>query len=127
MTPAQPVDSVGMLNGLMMREAPAAGCCVVGVKDMASDLLVRRLPIRLEGDDRRVIVRPFVLSNGRVRTLFERLDHMDEEPVLQLLAEVRTGFADRHAWLNETFIEHYQLGADLIGWKADWSANRRAL
>src|SRR4051794_27537845 len=97
------------------------------VDEMANDFLVRRLPIRLKGDDRRVIVRPFVLSNGRVRTLFERLDGLDEPAVAQLLADVRAGYEDRHARLHETFIEHYTIGAELIGWSAKWSAVRRAL
>ena len=64
---------------------------------MSSDLPVRRLPIRLEGDDRRVILRPFVMSNGRVRTLFERLDAMPEDAVAMLLADVTASFANRQA------------------------------
>src|SRR5260221_2665817 len=71
-----------------MRDSSAGGCCVVGVKDMASDLLVRRLPIRFEGDDRRVILRPFVLSNSRVRTLFDRLEPMYENTAGEMLVEV---------------------------------------
>jgi predicted GH43/DUF377 family glycosyl hydrolase len=95
--------------------------------EIASDPMVRRLPIRLTGDDRRVIVRPFVLSNGRVRTLFERVDQMGENAVGRLLAEVEAGYADRHARLHESFNEHYRLGAELIGWAPRWSNARRAL
>jgi predicted GH43/DUF377 family glycosyl hydrolase len=109
------------------RESSGGGCCVVGVNDMANDFLVRRLPIRLKGDDRRVIVRPFVLSNGRVRTLFDRLDQMDEEETGRLLGEVEAGYADRHADLDGTFIEHFAIAAELIGWKGDWSKTRRTL
>jgi len=94
---------------------------------MANDLLVRRLPIRLEGDDRRVIVRPFVLSNSRVRTLFERLDEMEEGATAQLLREVEAGYGDRHADLRATFDEHFAIAADLIGWKGNWSQGRRTL
>src|SRR4051812_14233203 len=84
-------------------------------------LPVRRLPIRLQGDDRRVILRPFVMSNGRVRTLFERLDGMSEEVVARLLAEVTASFTDRHEKLAASFDEHYKLGIELTGWKANWS------
>src|SRR5438876_10814016 len=94
---------------------------------MSSDLPVRRLPIKLEGDDRRVILRPFVMSNGRVRTLFERLDAMPEDVVSTLLAEVTASFANRHAKLGESFDEHFKIGVELTGWKPQWSKSRRAL
>jgi predicted GH43/DUF377 family glycosyl hydrolase len=94
---------------------------------MTNDLLVRRLPVRLEGDDRRVIVRPFVLSNGRVRTLFERIDRMDEGAAARLLSEVEAGYGDRHANLHATFDEHFTIGCDMIGWGLHWSKPRRAL
>jgi predicted GH43/DUF377 family glycosyl hydrolase len=94
---------------------------------MSNDLPVRRLPIRLEGDDRRVILRPFVMSNGRVRTLFERLGAVSEEAVGTLLAAVTASFADRHSKLAATFDEHFQVGVELIGWKPEWSKPRQAL
>src|SRR3954453_1724845 len=94
---------------------------------MPNDLPVRRLPIQLKGDDRRVILRPFVMSNGRVRTLFERLDAMAEDVVIALLADVRAKFADRHTKLNDSFAEHFNIGVELTGWKPAWSARRQAL
>jgi predicted GH43/DUF377 family glycosyl hydrolase len=94
---------------------------------MTNDLLVRRLQIRLQGDDRRVILRPFVLSNSRVRTLFERLEPMDEETVLHLLTDVQTGYADRHTNLQASFEEHFRIAADLIGWNNGWSENKKSL
>lgn len=94
---------------------------------MSNDLPVRRLPIRLEGDDRRVILRPFVMSNGRVRTLFERLDAMPEQEVAVLLAEVSASFSDRHAKLAESFQEHFKLGVELTGWNPRWSRSRQTL
>src|SRR5207247_3402134 len=94
---------------------------------MSNDLSVRRLPIRLEGDDRRVILRPFVMSNGRVRTLFERLDAMPEETVVSLLADVTASFGDRHAKLAASFDEHFKIGVELTGWNMTWSKPRQAL
>jgi len=95
--------------------------------NMPDALSVRRLPIRLEGDDRRVILRPFVMSNGRVRTLFERLDAMPEEVVAALLAEVTTSFGDRHTKLAASFGEHFKIGSEMTGWAPAWSKSRQAL
>jgi predicted GH43/DUF377 family glycosyl hydrolase len=100
---------------------------VAGVARLAGDLPVRRLPIRLEGDDRRVILRPFVMSHARVQSLFERLDAMSEEAVATLLADVLAGFADRHVRLAAAFEEHFKIGVDLTGWNREWSSPRKEL
>src|SRR5215213_3807705 len=107
-----------------MASPPAAAADHVSA---SNDLPVRRLPVRLQGDDRRVILRPFVMSNGRVRTLFERLDTMPEDAVDNLLSEVTTSFADRHAKLSESFAEHFKIGVELTGWKRTWSPARQQL
>src|SRR6185369_17775603 len=97
------------MNALLTRNASLGGRPgVADVTTMSNDLPVRRLPIRLEGDDRRVILRPFVMSNGRVRTLFERLDAMSEETVTALLDNVTMSFADRHKRLAASFDEHFK-------------------
>src|SRR5438105_13614782 len=116
-----------MSDILTWESSDVASNDAVGVMNMSSDLPVRRLPIRLEGDDRRVILRPFVMSNGRVRTLFERLDAMPEEVVVTLLADVTSSFADRHAKLAASFDEHFKIGVELTGWKCQWSRARQAL
>jgi predicted GH43/DUF377 family glycosyl hydrolase len=103
------------------------GSCVVNASPISNDLLVRRLPIRFEGDDRRVIVRPFIMGSGRVRTLFERIEQIDEQTAARLLLEVEASYGDRHAGLRATFQEHFAMGAELIAWNADWSTARRAL
>src|SRR5437870_3580840 len=110
-----------------MREGRPAIAATEGVMMTSEALSVRRLPIRLEGDDRRVILRPFVMSNGRVRTLFERLDVMPEETVAALLADVTASFADRHAKLAASFDEHFKIGVELVGWIPKWSNSRKAL
>jgi predicted GH43/DUF377 family glycosyl hydrolase len=92
-----------------------------------SDLPVRRLPVRFEGDVRRVIVRPFVMSNSRVRALFERLQSLEEREVEDLLAQVRGGYGDRHKNLDAAFDEHFALGTEVINWHGDWSRARRSL
>src|SRR3954468_18872632 len=112
---------------LSMPRLPTTTHALTGPTTMYNDLPVRRLPIRLAGDDRRVILRPFVMSNGRVRTLFERLETMTEPAVSVLLAEVTASFADRHAELEASFDQHFKLGVELTGWKAKWSKDRQAL
>src|SRR5206468_12945032 len=102
------------------REGRTAITATEGVMMTSEALSVRRLPIRLEGDDRRVILRPFVMSHGRVRTLFERLDAMPEEAVATLLADVTASFADRHVKLAGSFAEHLKIGLELTGWNRPW-------
>src|SRR5688572_10676825 len=109
------------MNALLTREAAAASGGAADLISMSNDLPVRRLPIKLTGDDRRVILRPFVMSNGRVRTLFERLDAMPENEVAKLLADVSTSFAARHTKLAAAFDEHFKLGVELTGWNPTWS------
>src|SRR6266487_5733517 len=111
-----------MVASLMQERHGAAG-----LMSMSSDLPVRRLPIKLEGDDRRVILRPFVMSHGRVRTLFERLDAMPEDVVATLLADVTASFADRHVKLAASFAEHLKIGLELTGWNRPWSKPRQQL
>lgn len=106
-----------------MLEAPVAA----SMMSMSNDLTIRRLPIRLEGDDRRVILRPFVMSHGRVRTLFERLATIPEDVVVALLADVTSSFADRHTRLAAAFDEHFRLGVELSGWKESWTKPRQQL
>src|SRR5882672_9967506 len=110
-----------------MQDEPAARRGAAGVMSMSNDLPVRRLPVRLQGDDRRVILRPFVMSNGRVRTLFERLDAIPEETVDALLADVMSSFGDRHINLIASFTEHFQIGVELTGWSRPWSRPRQEL
>jgi predicted GH43/DUF377 family glycosyl hydrolase len=110
-----------------MQDEPATRRGAAGAMSMSNDLPVRRLPVRLEGDDRRVILRPFVMSNGRVRTLFERLDAMPEEIVVTLLADVSASFADRHVKLAASFDEHFKIGVELTGWNRHWSKPRQSL
>jgi predicted GH43/DUF377 family glycosyl hydrolase len=110
-----------------MQEARSTKSATAGVMMTSDDLPVRRLPIRLEGDDRRVILRPFVMSHGRVRTLFERLDAMPEEVVATLLADVTASFADRHVKLAASFAEHLKIGVELTGWNRPWSKPRQQL
>ena len=108
-------------RGFIVREM-----LLVGLNDMSNDLPVRRLPIRLKGDDRRVILRPFVMSNGRVRTLFDRLDAMAEGETGRLLTEVKASFCRSAPGSTATFTEHFGSALELTGWKGI-GPNRRSI
>lgn len=88
---------------------------------------MKRLPIYLTGDDRRVIVRPFILGASRVRSLFERIDKIPEDQVEDLLRNVEKSYAERHSKLAFTFLENYESGAAMIGWTQPWTPQRRLL
>lgn len=88
---------------------------------------MKRLPVHLRGDDRRVIARPFILGANRVRSLFARLQHVPEDQIDALLHEVEGSYADRHTRLAFVFHENYESGAAMIGWTGHWSPQRRLL
>jgi predicted GH43/DUF377 family glycosyl hydrolase len=91
------------------------------------DQFVKRLPVKIESDDRRVIVRPFILGPDRVRSLFERIVTLTEDEVDRTLVSVRAQYESRHEDLLATFTEHYDAGAALIGWNEPWDLSRRLL
>ncbi|HEX8323284.1 MAG TPA: hypothetical protein VF595_05160, partial [Tepidisphaeraceae bacterium] len=88
---------------------------------------MKRLPIHLTSDDRRVIARPFMLGASRVRSLFDRLQHIPEDQLSGLLRGVESAYADRHIRLAFTFHENYESGAAMIGWTEPWTPTRRLL
>jgi predicted GH43/DUF377 family glycosyl hydrolase len=88
---------------------------------------VKRLPITLESDDRRVIVRPFIMGPDRVASLFARLDNLPDADVDATLAHVRAQYESRHDDLLATFTEHYDAGAALVGFCSDWGLPKRLL
>ncbi|RYZ65926.1 MAG: glycosidase [Proteobacteria bacterium] len=94
---------------------------------LAGSALVKRLSIKIESDDRRVIVRPFILGPDRVASLFKRINDLDDARVDETLAHVRQLYEQRHDDLLATFTEHYDAGAALIGWDGQWSLPRRLL
>ncbi|MCS7033710.1 MAG: glycoside hydrolase family 130 protein [Phycisphaerae bacterium] len=90
-------------------------------------LPIRPLPIEIEGDEGRVIARPFILGSQRVATLFQRVQRLSDEEVATLLAQVVRSYADRHPDLFELLDEHYRDGASMIGFANHWDLNRQRL
>lgn len=94
---------------------------------LAGSTLVKRLSLKIESDDRRVIVRPFILGPDRVASLFKRIDALDDARVDETLAHVRQLYEARHDDLLATFTENYDAGAAMIAWEGQWSLPRRLL
>jgi len=94
---------------------------------MRDPIQVRRLPVQLHGDDRRVIARPFILGTQRIRTLFSRLAKLSEEQVHTLLKQVEASYHNRHGHLLKLFAEHYHGGAAMIAFSNGWTNERKLL
>lgn len=88
---------------------------------------VRRLPIDIRGEDRRVIARPFILGAQRVRTIFDRVGRLSMHQVHSLLGQVIHAYGDRHDNLPEILDEHFRDGAEMIGFSDNWAAERQRL
>jgi len=98
------------------------------VLPMEGQLPLKRLPIHLTSDDRRVIARPFLMGSARVNSLFGRIEEIPEEDLDAELRMVERSYADRHTRLAFTFHENYEAGAALVGgWPRPWSPQRRLL
>jgi predicted GH43/DUF377 family glycosyl hydrolase len=95
--------------------------------------IVRRSPIVLRADARRVIARPFLpgheLSQGisRADSVVDRLVTMPEQDVDRTLAATLAAHSGRHADLRASFREHYQLVAHRIPLAAGISSARADL
>src|SRR5688500_17483041 len=105
-----PIQSYARRPAPVRPSYSSGSCSVVTPAPPPSDLAVRRLPVRFESDVRRVIVRPFVMENSRVRSLFDRMEGLAEEEVADLLGQVRGGYGNRHRNLDAAFDEHFALG-----------------
>ena len=80
---------------------------------------IRRLPLVIGPDPRRVLLRPFIPSlivkplaaqevNPRVLSLFSRVMHLDEKAVETNLAEVFADFHERHQKIHDIFAERFE-------------------
>ena len=91
-------------------------------------LSVRRLPIALASDIRRVIMRFFDPGGEtRVRGIVERIGGLSGGQVDRLLDEVVLKFSARHPDIAAVFEENCDAGMAMIGMSADFSRNRRLL
>lgn len=91
-------------------------------------LRVKRLPLKLVSDERRVITLPFMGAPGTSHTDFiERVMDMSDDEVDAMLAVVHERFRERHEDLATVFEEHFMMLARLSCLTHDVSPHRRQL
>lgn len=105
---------------------------------MSLESKIRRLPITIDPDPRRVLLRPFIPSlivkpfsvpepNPRVVSLFSRVMHMDEASVVAKLDEVFSDFLGRHGRLHDIFAERFEQVRHLLPTDQEITEPRRIL
>ena len=105
---------------------------------MSLESKIRRLPITIDPDPRRVLLRPFIPSlivkpfsvpepNPRVVSLFSRVMHMDEASVVAKLDEVFSDFLGRHGRLHDIFAESFEQVRHLLPTDQELTEPRRIL
>ena len=113
-----------MSNARTYDPAPRSGNC----EGRPGSLSVRRLPVTLASDCRRVITRFFDLGDdARIRGIVERIIGLSGGQVDRLLDEVFLKFRARHANIAAVFEENCSAGMAMIDMSADLSRNRRLL
>ena len=105
---------------------------------MSLESKIRRLPVTIDPDPRRVLLRPFIPSlivkpvavpepNPRVVSLFSRVMHMDEATVEAKLNEVFSDFLGRHGRLHDIFAERFEQIRHMLPTDQELSEPRRLL
>ena len=89
---------------------------------------IQRLPIRLVGDERCVITRPFFPSGEtRIGHVLEQVNQLSEPEVRRVLGEVFDDFGDRHRDIEAVFEEQYEAIVAQTGRPNDISRERQLL
>lgn len=99
---------------------------------------IRRIPLTLKPDPRRVLMRAFVPSlivkplscdepNPRVVSIFSRLMQMDDAAVEKKLADVFSEFHERHQRIHDIFEERYSQIRCLLPSDIELGESRRLL
>ncbi len=89
---------------------------------------LRRLPLRIAGSPRRVILLPFAHGyNPSLVAVFDLVQGLSNEEVERELAGVMEQFADRHHDIRSHIEEHYTLGCRIAGVRQEHSEMRRLL
>ena len=102
---------------------------------MSSNILVRKLPVTLRPDARRVLIRPFRPTTGphaktdnpRVLKIMSRVLALTEEEAQQQWDVINDDFAGRHLELNSYFLRRYEEVAPCLPTDAALSEVRRLL
>lgn len=97
-------------------------------KSGQNSLSVRRLPVTLTSDIRRVITRFFDPGGeARICSVVDRVNSLSGGQVDRLLDEVLAKFRTRHVNIASVFDENYRTAMTMMGRSDDLSHNRRLL
>ena len=96
--------------------------------DHYPSLQVERLHIRFQGDESRVITRPFLpVDETRIRAIINRVILLPDPQVEEILAQVFRDFESRHKDIRAVFEEHFLKATKLTGRLDGISQARRLL
>jgi len=89
---------------------------------------LKRHPIEVRGDDKRVITRPFrVGGDDRALRIIDRVLALDEADVVTMLEEVHQTFESRHKGVEEKFERHFNEIRSLVPDSTSLSKQRQLL
>jgi len=96
--------------------------------DQSQTFKVERLQVRFEGDESRVITRPFFPGGEtRICAIIDRVISLSDPQVEEILARVFRDFQSRHKDIGAVFEEHCERAAKLTGRLEGISQARRLL
>lgn len=91
-------------------------------------LEVKRQPLRLSPDPRRIIARPFIVGGAeRINAIIDRVLALSEHRVVAALDEVLTDYRQRHKDISAIFRQSYARAIAIRGGGPDVSEARRLL
>src|SRR5580704_13594215 len=90
---------------------------------------VTRLAVRLAGDSRRVLARPFVPARGgpQVHAILERVQSLSDDQVSSMLSTLLADYRERHKDIRGVFRRNYAMAVALDDVPVDLSEPRRQL
>jgi predicted GH43/DUF377 family glycosyl hydrolase len=90
---------------------------------------VTRLAVRLAGDSRRVLARPFVPARGgpQVHAILERVQSLSDDQVSSMLSTLLADYRERHKDICGVFRRNYAMAVALDDVPVDLSEPRRQL
>ena len=98
------------------------------------DWLLRRTPVELKPDPKRVVAQLFlpgqemlIEGESRAQTVIDRVAEMSEDSVVMALASLRLRFGDRHVNLDGILNDHFKLVAHRCRGHESFSVSRRLL
>lgn len=88
---------------------------------------VTRLQEVFRADNKRVILRSFIMNEKRSKNIIERVNRLSEDQVDTLINEIFSDFNDRHRNLKERLYTHYKIVKQKINIEEPLSDNRKLL